>query len=129
MTTPIRLIDGLAFVAVTLQVNKQVLSLEHVLLDTSSAGTVFKTDALELMGILPLPGDPLRLLRSIGGDEAVIEKSIGALQVGTLVVTPFTIQIDAVDYGIAMDGILGLDFLLRARAVIDLSAMQLRSAL
>ena len=129
MTTPIRLIDGLAFVAVTLQANGQVLSLEHVLLDTSSAGTVFKTDALELMGILPLPGDPLRLLRSIGGDEAVIEKSIGALQVGTLVVTPFTIQIDAVDYGIAMDGILGLDFLLRARAVIDLSAMQLRSAL
>jgi hypothetical protein len=128
MTTPIRLIDGLAFVAVTLQVNGQVLLLEHVLLDTGSAGTVFKTDALELMGVFPLPGDSLRLLRGIGGDEAVIEKSIEALQVGTLNVTPFTIQIGAVDYGIAMDGILGLDFLLRAHALIDLNTMQLRSS-
>ena len=59
MTTPIRLIDGLAFVAVTLQVNGQVLSLEHVLLDTGSAGTVFKTDALELMA-----SSPSRLTRS-----------------------------------------------------------------
>jgi len=129
MTTPIRLIDGLAFVTVTLQANGQVLSLERVLLDTGSAGTVFKTDALELIGVFPLPTDPLRLLRGIGGDEAVIEKSIEALQVGALVIAPFTIQIGAVDYGIVMDGILGLDFLLRAHALIDLESMQLRSAL
>jgi len=129
MTTPIRLIDGLAFVTVTLQANGQVLSLERVLLDTGSAGTVFKTDALELIGVFPLPTDPLRLLRGIGGDEAVIEKSIEALQVGALVIAPFTIQIGTVDYGIVMDGILGLDFLLRAHALIDLESMQLPSAL
>jgi Aspartyl protease len=125
---PIQIVDGLPFVAVTLQVQGQTLVLEHVLLDTGSGGTVFKTDDLKRLGLVLLPTDRLRFLRGIGGDEAVIEKSIESMQVGLLVATPFTIQVGAVDYGIAMDGILGLDFLLHTQAVIDLNSRQLRSA-
>ena len=126
MTTPIRIIDGLPFVAATLQANGQILQLEQVLLDTGSAGAVFKTDLLESIGVIPLPGDPLHLLHGIGGDEAVIEKTIKGMQVGSLIVTAFTLQLGAVEYGRAMDGILGLDFLRRAQAIIDFNTLELR---
>ena len=126
MTTPIYIIDGLPFVAVTLQANGQSLRLERVLLDTGSEGTVFKTDNLKTLGIFPQPTDRLRFLRGIGGDEAVIEKTIEVVQVGSLIAAIFTIQLGAVEYGIAMDGILGLDFLRRTQAIVDFKALELR---
>jgi hypothetical protein len=38
------------------------------------------------------------------------------------------IHIGAMDYGFPIQGILGLDFLLQVRAVIDLDALEVRSA-
>jgi Aspartyl protease len=129
MGVPIHLAGGLPFVAVTVPFQGQTLVLEYVLLDTGSGGTVFKTDDLKQLGLVPLPTDWLRFLRGIGGDEAAIEKSIEALHVGPLVAAPFAIQIGAVDYDITMDGILGLDFLLHAYAIINLDSRQLRPPL
>ncbi len=123
---PIRIIDGLSYISVTLRAHGQILALERVLLDTGSSGTVFKTHDLEKLGVGLLPTDPLLFLQGIGGEEALVEKSIEALQVGSLIVAPFKIQMGAVNYGIPMDGILGLDFLLRTQAVIDLDALELR---
>jgi hypothetical protein len=128
MAVPIHVINGLPFVAVTLRVGGQILTLEHVLLDTGSHSTVFKTLDLEKLGIRLLLTDQLRFLRGIGGLEAVVEKTIDALEVGSLVVAPFTIEMGAVDYGFPLDGILGIDFLLRTQAVIDLHTLQLRPA-
>ncbi len=124
-SVPIRLVGGLPFVTVTVHANEQMLQLDRVLLDTGSGGTVLKTDHLVKLAVTPEPTDKLRFLHGIGGDEAVIEKSISALQVGEFFAALFTIQMGAMDYGIAMDGILGLDFLIRAKAVIDFRALLL----
>ncbi len=121
----IHIIDGLPFVAAIVYANGQSLQLDQLLLDTGSGGTVLKVDHLIRLGLVPLPTDRLRFLHGIGGDEAVIEKSIEALQVGELRVTPFTIQMGAMDYGISMDGIIGLDFLLQTQAVIHLRTLQI----
>ncbi|MEP7293521.1 MAG: hypothetical protein ABI835_17175 [Chloroflexota bacterium] len=79
------------------------------------------------LGIVPLPTDKLRFLHGIGGDEAVIEKTIDALQIGEFVAAPFIVQMGAMEYGIPMDGIIGLDFLLRAQATIDFKTLQIRT--
>jgi hypothetical protein len=128
MSVPIHIVGGLPYVAVTLRANEQMLTLQQVLIDTGSSGSVFKTDDLKKLGVRVLLTDRLHFLRGIGGEEAVVEKTIDALEVGSLVVAPFRIEMGAVDYGVPMDGILGLNFLLRAQAVIDLNALQLRPA-
>lgn len=128
MSAPLRILHGLPFVSVTLHANGQQLTLERVLVDTGSGGTVFKTDDLKKLGVLPSPTDRLRFLKGIGGEEAVIEKQIDAVEVATLSLAPFRIQMGAVEYGLGMDGILGADFLLRAKAVVDFDVLQLRAA-
>ena len=124
---PIIIIDGLPFVAVTLRANGLALHLERVLIDTGSGGTAFKTDQLRTIGVELLPDDRLRFLRGIGGNETVIEKSIEAVQVGEVILSPFMVQLGAMEYGIPMDGILGFDFLLRAELIIDLNRRVLYS--
>lgn len=124
---PIRIVGGLPFVTIIIHANGQSLELKKVLLDTGSGGTVLKADHLVALGVIPEPTDQIRFLHGIGGDEAVIEKSIDALQIGDLFADPFTIQMGAMEYGIPMDGIIGLDFLLRVQVIIDFKALKIRS--
>ncbi len=50
------------------------------------------------------------------------------IELGVLVVRDADIDIGAMDYGFEIDGIVGIDFLVKARAVIDLAEMNIHSA-
>ena len=53
-------------------------------------------------------------------------EQITKIQVGDLIMSPMRIQMGAVDYGFPLDGVLGLDFLLATKAIIDFSSLQIR---
>ena len=125
MTESIKLIHRLPFVSATIYANGQVLHLDKVLLDTGSAGSVFKTVDLEKIGVLLDTQDVIHEISGIGGSEYVIEKQVDVIEVGDLRVTPFTLEIGALDYDTVMDGIIGVDFLLKAGAHIDFITMLL----
>jgi len=48
------------------------------------------------------------------------------LTLGDIHVDDFEIEVGGMNYGFEMDGIIGLDFLLRVGAIIDLAAMEVR---
>jgi hypothetical protein len=121
--TPITIRERLPFISVVLTANGQQLQIHNVLLDTGAAASVFRTDDLLAIGVIPALTDEIRFMSGIGGREAVIEKQIEKLTVGNLVVSPFTIQLGSVDYGFSMNGIIGMDFLIAAGATIDLRAL------
>jgi len=70
--------------------------------------------------------DPVHRIRGIGGAEFVFSKRVDSLSLGTLQVNDFDIEVGAMDYGIEIDGIVGLDFLMQVSAVIDLSQLEVR---
>ncbi len=117
---PIRIAHHLPFVSVDLRHKEQVLQLENVLVDTGSAATIFKTEDLANIGIELEPDDPIHYMVGVGGREIVIEKQIDSVAIGHLIAAPFTVQMGALDYGFSIDGIIGLDFLLHVRAIINL---------
>ncbi|RYD03277.1 hypothetical protein N752_20815 [Desulforamulus aquiferis] len=47
------------------------------------------------------------------------------LQLGTRSISNFKIQIGDMDYGFEIDGIIGLDYLLKAKVIIDLETLTL----
>lgn len=124
----IRLWHGLPFVAVKLEQNGMIKTLETVLLDTGSAGTVFNTLRLREMGIGFAPGDPVHKIRGVGGSEFVFSKKLERISVFELELQDFDVEVSPMKYGIDMDGILGLDFLTQTRAIIDLDALTLRNS-
>lgn len=115
--------DGLPFISVALIANGQQLQISNVLLDTGAAASVFRTDDLLTIGVVPSPTDQIRFMSGIGGHEAVIEKQIETLTVGNLAVSPFIIQPGAIDYGFVINGIIGMDFLFATGAIIDLRSL------
>jgi hypothetical protein len=120
--------EGLPYVTVTLQYRGQQLDLTNVLLDTGSAGTLFAADQVLAVGLHYEAHDPVQRIRGVGGAEFVFIKRIDRLSVGELQVSDFDIEIGAMDYGFAIDGIIGTDFLLQVGAVIDLARLEIHRA-
>ncbi len=120
--------DGLPYVTVTLLYRGQQLDLANVLLDTGSAGTLFAADQVLAVGLQYEADDLVQRIRGVGGAEFVFIKRIDRLSVGELQVRDFDIEVGAMDYGFAIDGIIGTDFLLQVGAVIDLSRLEIHRA-
>lgn len=112
--------DNLPFTTLTLTYQGTTLNVSHVLVDTGSATTLLAADLVATIGIIPIPQDVLHILRGVGGSEVVFARRLDALQVGACRLTPFDVEIGAMDYGFAMGGILGMDFLRQAGALLDL---------
>jgi predicted aspartyl protease len=121
----IRVLDKLPFVSVTLWQENNVMVMENVLLDTGSASCIFSTDRLRDAGIYPKPTAQIRRIRGVGGDEAVVEIEVNQIKAGNLLLDGFVIEAGTMDYGFAIEGILGFDFLQQAGAVLDLAAMEI----
>ncbi len=117
--------DDLPFVRVTLTYRGKSLSADQVLLDTGSASTIFAAHFVASIDILPEMGDTVYTVRGVGGTEAVFTRQIDHLAIDAQTVNEFEIEVGSMSYGFQIDGILGMDFLTRASAIINLRDLRL----
>lgn len=123
----IKMRDGLAFVNVTLIYQQKVLEIEDVLLDTGSASTIFSYTVLETVGFELNPNDRLRQIQGVGGVEYVFARQIDRLIMDDFQAIDFEIEVGAMDYGFKMNGIVGMDFLVKGGFLIDLAKLKINS--
>lgn len=124
----IRVRDGLPFVSASVIYRGQDLELRNVIIDTGSAGTVMSADTLAPIGVRLEPEDPIHRIQGVGGSEFVFGKCLDSFSVGALHVAAFEVEVGAMDYGFELDGIVGMDFLLRVGAIIDLGNLEIRGS-
>ncbi|MBI5565593.1 MAG: retropepsin-like domain-containing protein [Chloroflexi bacterium] len=117
--------DDLPFVSVTVAYQGRRLHISDILVDTGSASTILAADQVVHIDLVPEPTDVLKLIQGVGGTEAVFTRHVDHLQVDEQQLRGFEIEVGGLDYGFAINGILGMDFLTQTRAVIDLSKGQL----
>jgi hypothetical protein len=97
----------------------------NVLIDTGSARTIFAFDIVSGIKISPAPEDILYAIRGVGGMETVFSRPVDYIQVGERQLPQFEIEVGGMDYGFDIQGILGMDFLRQARAVLNLDELSL----
>ena len=117
--------DSLPFVSITVAYRGQAVVVPEVLIDTGSARTILAADVVAEIGISPAPDDVLYSIRGVGGSEVVFSRVVDAVQVGDRQLSSFEIEIGGMDYGFGIVGILGMDFLRQAGAVMDLAELTL----
>ncbi len=124
----IRLRDGLPHVTVALTYRDQHITLENVLLDTGSTGTIFSADEVSAIDLRLETHDVIHRIRGVGGTEFVFTKQIDQLALGELQIGDFEIEIGAMEYGFDIEGIIGMDFLAQTGAIIDLAQLEIYPA-
>lgn len=118
----------LAFVTATLTYRGASVEVPDVLVDTGAASSVFNADLVADAGIYLASNDLLRRLRGVGGHEYVFLRRIDRLTVGDHSLDNFDVEIGELDDGFGIGGILGMDFLRAARAVVDLGRLTIEFA-
>jgi len=114
---------GLPFVEAMLIHNGKKVYLSNVLVDTGSASTIISANDAIKLGLKPEPDDKIRSIRGIGGTEFVYEKYIDGIRLGSIVISNFKVQVGAMDYGFGISAIIGMDFLISSKVVIDMRKM------
>jgi hypothetical protein len=109
---------GFPFCQVALDQRKS-LELDVVLVDTGSGGTVFKMDKVDELDITIEPDDVIETISGVGGSEFVYKKTVEELKLGEAEVSGFPIEVGVMDYGFAIIGVLGMEFLREIGAKID----------
>ena len=117
--------DDLIVVSVTVVYQGREVEVPDMVVDTGSATTMLSTDVVAQIGIVPELHDVLHVVRGVGGTEVVFSRRVDRLQVGPRAVERFEIEVGGIDKAFDINGILGLDFLLRAGAIINLGTLQL----
>jgi len=115
--------DDLPFVELTVIYKGYTIEIPSVLVDTGSASTILAADQVTVINIFPEPEDRLFTIRGVGGSEVVYSRRVDRLQIGMSGLNNLEIEVGGMDYGFEIGGILGMDFLTQAGAVIDLRQM------
>ncbi|MBT2290301.1 retropepsin-like domain-containing protein [Paenibacillus albidus] len=123
----IRLQHGLPIISLTLTYNNQSVVLQNVLFDTGCAATIFDTDLLAQLGIYIdfINGQAKRMYGVGGTSEICYEQVIPQLQIENIPLNDFPIQLGSVQEPYGFDGILGIDFMVRAKCKADFAKMQI----
>lgn len=119
----IELRDGLPFVKLDLTHKDKTLNVKNVLVDTGSASTIISTDIAINLELGPSPDDELFRIRGVGGSEYVYEKNIEKIKLETATIMNLKVDVGAMDYGFEIDDIIGMNFLISAKLIIDLDKM------
>jgi predicted aspartyl protease len=125
MNSNIRIIDGLPFIEIKVWNQDKYIQLKNVLVDTGSASTILKLDLVEEIGLFAEPEDIIGTISGVGGSEFVFFKTIETIEINELKIGNFQVDIGIMNYGLEIDGIVGMDFLLQTKGIIDLNDLLL----
>ena len=120
--------DNLPFTSVIIAYRGKRLEIQNVLIDTGSATTILSADIVQSIQIIPEPDDTLYTIRGVGGSEVVFSRKVDRIEIGERRLKNFEIEIGAMDYGFEINGILGMDFLTKAKAIINLHELKIEFA-
>ncbi|MED3642978.1 aspartyl protease family protein [Caldifermentibacillus hisashii] len=119
--------DHLPLVSVEIEYNGNKKTFNNVLLDTGCSSTILDTDLCEEVGLmLDLENAITRKMYGIGGTEICIEQKVYGMNIDEFQLNNFTIQLGDVREMHGFDGIIGSDFFLANKLVIDFENMEVR---
>lgn len=124
----IDLIDGLLQTSITINYKGQVLTIDKLVIDTGASHTLLAADAVADIGVYFETGDEIINAFGIGGEESCFRKVFDFVLLGDFQIDNFKLDVGALHDKLEINGLLGLDLLMAANVVLDLSKLRMYSS-
>jgi predicted aspartyl protease len=124
----IDLVNGLLQTSITLIYKGQTLTIDKVVIDTGASHTLLSADIVSEIGVFFKTGDEIVNAFGVGGEESCFRKTFDNVQLGSFQIENFKLDIGTLHEKIAVNGLLGLDLLMEANIILDLSTLRMRTA-
>ncbi|MFB5675881.1 retroviral-like aspartic protease family protein [Paenibacillus terreus] len=118
--------DGLLFTSIEIVFRGKSMVIDNVVIDTGAAETIISPDAVEEIGISAELDDYIHSSYGIGGSlHRFYSKSIDQVNLGAVSLSNVKLDFGIIDPQGHINGLLGLDLLIKLNAVIDLKHLTL----
>jgi predicted aspartyl protease len=124
----IDLVDGLLQTSITINYKGQALTIDKLVIDTGASHTLLSADAVADIGVYFETGDEIVSAFGIGGEESCFRKAFDSVMLGDFQIENFKLDVGALHEKLEINGLLGLDFLMAAKTVLDLSKLKMYNA-
>jgi len=122
MKNKIQLKNGLLYTSIKLIHEGKCVTIDDVIIDTGAFHTIITTDFLDDMGAEFSTKDELIEASGYGGASSyAVRKRIDSIAYETITLKDFKIDFGEIDPNERVNGLLGLDFLMEAKIVLDLA--------
>lgn len=121
-------VDGMLQTSITLYYQGQAITVDKLVIDTGASHTLLSADIVSEIGIYFKTGDEIVNAFGIGGEESCFRKIFDTVQLGVLQIKNFKLDIGSLHEKLEINGLLGLDLLMEANIILDLSKLQMYPA-
>ena len=111
--------NGLLFTSIQLKYKGKIHVIDNVVIDTGAARSLLSADAVESIDIRFENDDKIVTMYGIGGEEHAFEKNIDEIRLGDTTICNYDIHFGTIDPDGEINGLLGLDLLMKAELMID----------
>lgn len=113
--------DGLLYSSISLCIEGNAIMIDNVIIDTGAFHTIISADYLEQMNVGFSDNDEIVKASGYGGTVSYsVRKSIDYIKCGDIKVDNIKLDFGEIDPNERVNGLIGLDFLIKAGTVIDL---------
>ncbi|MEK3756797.1 retropepsin-like aspartic protease [Paenibacillus sp. FSL P4-0338] len=106
----------------------QALIIDKLVIDTGASHTLLSADAVADIGVYFETGDELITSFGTGGEESCFRKTFDSIHLGSLHIENYKLDVGSLHEKLAINGLLGLDLLMKANIVLDLAELVMCSA-
>jgi len=118
--------DGLIFTEIKLNFRGKTKIIENVVIDTGAAETIISPDAVNDLGIYAELSDKVNSFYGVGGSlHNFFSKNVDILGMDTFELKDVKLDFGIIDPRGEINGLIGLDLLIKAGAIIDLKNMNI----
>lgn len=121
----IELREGLLFVSLAITYKGKKKLIENVVIDTGAAHSIVSPDVVSDIGIVFEERDAVVISYGVGGKQYAFSKQIDGVNFASFDIGRCSIDFGLIDPEGKINGLLGLDLLMKAGAVIDLKNLLL----
>ena len=118
--------DGLLFTSIHISFRGSTKVIENIVIDTGAAETIISPDAVEDIGIFAELEDSVNSFYGVGGSlHNFFSKNVEKVKLGEVSLEEVKMDFGVIDPKGYINGLLGLDLLMKLGAVIDLKKLLL----
>lgn len=116
--------DGLLFTDIEIIYKGKSKVIENVVVDTGAAGSIISPDVVDELGIYAELNDKIMEYYGVGGSTHIaFIKNIDGIKIGSENINNIEIDFGIIDQSGEINGLIGLDILMKVKAIIDLNKL------
>lgn len=122
--------DGLLFTTLDITYNGKFKTIDKIVIDTGAEKSIISPDCVEDLGIYAEKGDKIISYYGVGGTlHNAYEKKVDFIKFSKTSISDVKIDFGLIDPRGDINGLIGLDLLMRVKAIIDLMNMTIQCKL